>query len=501
MSLINFVGNGTVTVNTQSNINTVGTLSNLTVNGISNIGPIANFIITGGNSGEALLTYGNGALYWGAGGGGSGATGATGATGVQGATGATGATGFGATGATGATGPTGSTGATGVGATGATGTIGPIGSTGATGPIGSTGSTGPIGSTGSTGPIGSTGSTGPIGSTGSTGPIGSTGATGPIGSTGATGPAGSTGATGTAIANGTSSITIPAINGNINVTVNGLANIAQFTSNGLYLNISNLEITGGNNGYYLQTDGTGNLTWAAGTGSGAGTAAGANTQIQYTDGAGNFQASAGFTFDSTQNVLNVPGSAISNSFITSGIIPNVDWTGNTTTLDVDILSGTNIINFTTFDYVANNANGNANCNATFNFRGNANISLANLMNVGDTVSVNFTQRASAKIYDVGSGNNRYYAYRLSLTGFKVDGTTINITDYNSLSSNISQTIQEGYPGSSFLYMQGNIFITGPTGNVNVAPTYYEYRTTTFNITKLTSTPNWLITYNINMSDP
>ena len=97
-------------------------------NTTTNLGPIGNVVITGGSAGEALLTYGNGTLYWGPGGGGGGATGATGVAGP-----------------TGLTGPTGPTGATGIGSTGLTGPTGP---TGLTGPTGPTGSTGPVGATG-----------------------------------------------------------------------------------------------------------------------------------------------------------------------------------------------------------------------------------------------------------------------------------------------------------------------------------------------------------------
>jgi len=73
--------------------------------------------------------------------------------------------------------------------------------------------------------------------------------------------------------------------------------------------VGNVKITGGNNAYYLQTDGTGNLSWVVGAGNvtGNGTAAGANTQIQFTDGAGNFLAAAGFTFDNASNTFSAPG--------------------------------------------------------------------------------------------------------------------------------------------------------------------------------------------------
>ena len=86
----------------------------------------------------------------------------------------------------------------------------------------------------------------------------------------------------------------------------GTANIANIGT--FYIDVANLHISGGTNGYVLQTDGTGNLTWTAQTGGGGGngTPGGANTQIQYNN-AGNFGATPGFTFDSTANVLAVPG--------------------------------------------------------------------------------------------------------------------------------------------------------------------------------------------------
>jgi len=98
----------------------------------------------------------------------------------------------------------------------------------------------------------------------------------------------------------------------------GAAN-TQVTANGnvRFQNIGNLKINGGSNAYFLQTDGTGNLTWAPGTSnvSGSGTSAGANTQIQISDGSGNFTSGPGFTFDNVSNVLTVPGNAYASNFI------------------------------------------------------------------------------------------------------------------------------------------------------------------------------------------
>jgi len=81
-------------------------------------------------------------------------------------------------------------------------------------------------------------------------------------------------------------------------------------------NVANLTILGGVNGYFLQTDGTGNLTWSVGGSGGNGSPGGTNTQVQFND-AGAFGGTIGFTFNSTTNTLSVPTFTSSN--ITSNI--------------------------------------------------------------------------------------------------------------------------------------------------------------------------------------
>jgi hypothetical protein len=96
---------GNITTESQPNITTVGSLIGLTVNGVTNLGPVSNVIITGGVSGYVLTTDSFGSLTWQPP---SGATGATGPIGATGATGPQGATGpLGATGATGLQGASG----------------------------------------------------------------------------------------------------------------------------------------------------------------------------------------------------------------------------------------------------------------------------------------------------------------------------------------------------------------------------------------------------------
>ena len=301
---------------------------------------------------------------------GPGATGATGPVGITGSTGATGLTG--PTGSTGPIGQQGSTGAT--GQTGSTGSTGPIGSTGSTGPIGATGSTGPLGSTGATGLTGATGDrylttsgssltlatgaqtllvgsglsyspgqqiiisndsthymTGIVvvynnnspgvgfgtlnvnitttvgsgtytswqvnlnataGATGATGFNGATGATGPLGLTGATGPSGGpTGATGATGPQGD-----PGSPGGATGPT-GATGVAGPTGPQGVL---------GSTGATGETGATG-ATGATGV---MPTIGGANTSIQYSNGApGGFTGDANLTWDYALNILSVVGTA------------------------------------------------------------------------------------------------------------------------------------------------------------------------------------------------
>lgn len=95
-----------------ANVDSVIT-GNLVANKIVNLGIVSNVSIEGGSSGYVLTTDGNGNLSWSNSPGTPGSTGATGPAGPNGATGATGVQG-----PSGATGPAG---ATGIGSTGATG--------------------------------------------------------------------------------------------------------------------------------------------------------------------------------------------------------------------------------------------------------------------------------------------------------------------------------------------------------------------------------------------
>ena len=90
-------------------------------------------------------------------------------------------------------------------------------------------------------------------------------------------------------------------------------------------NIANVHIYQGTNGQFLQTDGTGNLSWVSGGGSGNGVVGGSNTQVQFND-AGIFGGNSAFTFNKTSGNLAVP-----TILATTANISNVIITGNSIT--------------------------------------------------------------------------------------------------------------------------------------------------------------------------
>ena len=111
---------------------------------------------------------------------------------------------------------------------------------------------------------------------------------------------------------GTGRLTVPSIKSNTTANFVGASSVNLG-------NVGNLKISGGLNGYVLQTDGSGNLSWTAGGGGGNGTAGGSNTQVQYNNN-GDFGADAYFTYNNVTHTVQVGGNLIANSFqIGSGV--------------------------------------------------------------------------------------------------------------------------------------------------------------------------------------
>ena len=125
-----------------------------------------------------------------------------------------------------------------------------------------------------------------------------------------------------------------------NGTITATGNISFTGANVSLGDISNLHILGGTSGYFVTTDGAGNLSWGATTGGGGTSVSGSNTQIQFNDG-GSLGANANLTFNKTSKILSVDrtvqinganlGSNVSNIYIGGGSanqILKTDGSGN-----------------------------------------------------------------------------------------------------------------------------------------------------------------------------
>jgi hypothetical protein len=183
------------------------------------------------------------------------------------------------------------------------------------------------------------------------------------------------------------------ISGNINainLDVSGVANIPT---------VNDIRIGGGLNGYYLVTDGTGNLSWVSGGGSGSGVVAGSNTQIQYNN-AGSFGSTAGFTFNSATNLLSTPGAVTATgniqgaNLVTGGVlsvtgnanIGNIGASGLITS--TGNLNAGNIITAGVVSATGNITSGNLVTGGVISVTGNANV--GNLGTAVITASGNIT---------------------------------------------------------------------------------------------------------------
>jgi hypothetical protein len=258
-----------------------------------------------------------------------------------------------------------------------------------------------------------------------------------------------------------------------NFSITGLTDVTYANGNLTLGNVSNVKITGGTNGYVLQTDGSGNLTWTAQTGGGGGNGVpgGSNTQIQYND-SGAFGGNVGFTFNEVTGNVAIPG--------------NIIVTGN---------SNAGNMNATTFTGQLNgNATGSA---ATVTTNAQPNItSLGTLssLSVAGTTSI---QQAKEKVLISGSGatgninidllNQAVYYYNSNSTSnFSIlvrgnSTTTLNSIVNTGESITFSLAVKNGTPGyyANLFYIDGYLtsplYVGGtPTNGTNNATDVYTY---------------------------
>ena len=278
---------------------------------------------------------------------------------------------------------------------------------------------------------------------------------------------------------------IPVINENGVATLNGLQ-VSGLSNLG---SVGNVIILGGDNGYFLQTDGEGRLTWAPGGngGGGNGSPGGANTQVQFND-EGNFGGDAGFTYNSVTNVLSVSGNIVANNFTGSGNITIATITANgNVTANFFVGNGSQLTGI-----AANSAN-------FANFAGNVTTAAQpNITSLGTLTSLSVTGNVSAN-YFLGNGAlltgiaNSNYAPLANFANFAGNvtlssqpnitslGTLINVSvSGNANVGNLKANLVTGnlIPATSNIYTLGNttnrwkdIYLAGNSiylGNVTLA---------------------------------
>ena len=202
-----------------------------------------------------------------------------------------------------------------------------------------------------------------------------------------------------------------------NGTITALGNISFTGANVSLGSVSNLHITGGTAGYFITTDGAGNLSWGAASGGGGTSASGSNTQIQFNDG-GVLGAVANLAFDKTSNTLTVDraihinganlGSNVSNVYIGGGSsnqILKTDGSGNLTWIAQPV----------------------------------ATITVDNFTGDGTTVAFTLSTTPTSKNFTVVNYNG---AFQLR-EAYTVSGTTITFSDAPASGSKVEVTTTSG----------------------------------------------------------
>ncbi|CAB4153415.1 hypothetical protein UFOVP623_29 [uncultured Caudovirales phage] len=226
---------------------------------------------------------------------------------------------------------------------------------------------------------------------------------------------------------------------NSNGAFAGIPGVTYASGNLSLGTVSNVKLTGGTNGQYLQTDGTGNLAWGTPSGNGGGNTSpgGSNTQVQYNNNSA-FGGTTTFTFNNTTNTLSVTNIVASGAGLTNlpaanivGAIANANYAGNSNNSNYAI--NANYANFagTAFSVSASNITGqvaNATVAGTVYTNAQPNItSLGTLTSLSvagtssiqqaiekvtlDTVAAiatfNFDVLTSAILYKTNSGSTNY----------------------------------------------------------------------------------------------
>lgn len=231
--------------------------------------------------------------------------------------------------------------------------------------------------------------------------------------------------------------------------------------------VENLHIEGGLNGYVLQTDGAGNLSWTAQTGNGGGNGSpgGSNMQVQFND-AGLFGGDAGFYYDKDTNMLTVNFYEGDGSNLSNITYANITGIGNVSAINLDgnaqhVLYGNGVFAGLSAGATANYAN----------YAGNViGAAQPNITSVGTLTSLDVATTIQTQNL---SANGNIGADGLAVTGNSIFNGPVTISSIGNLSSfsnvnftsspNVSMTV-------SNLHISGGLngYVLSTDGNGNLA---------------------------------
>jgi hypothetical protein len=237
---------------------------------------------------------------------------------------------------------------------------------------------------------------------------------------------------------------------------------------GGYINfgeVANVKILGGTSGYVLQTDGTGNLSWAAGGGGGGGggTPGGANTQIQFNN-AGSFGGSSGLTYNVANSTLSVTGNIVAgniksdNFYYSNGVAISFGYSNTNVASYLPTYAGT--VGTGAANFVGTNTTLSGNANVTGNIAG------GNLSTSGRLTVSGISNLGAVGNITITGGSSGYYLQTNGSGGL----SWASIPSGNGIANGTSNITIPAVNGNVVVYSAGNntANITG-TG-VNVAGT-------------------------------
>ena len=256
------------------------------------------------------------------------------------------------------------------------------------------------------------------------------------------------------------------------------------TATALNANIANVSISGGSSGYYLQTNGSGTLTWAAG-GGGGGTPGGSTTQVQFND-AGSFGGNTGFTFDKTTGIFTAPylagnGNGLSNiqGANVSGAVGLATYAGT-----ANAVAGANVTGAVSYATTANSVAG-ANVSGTVSSATTAGTvttaSQPNITSVGTLTSLTVNGNISANnanitgnivptsnnTYSLGSASSYWKDAFIGPGSLYINGVKVLEESSNAIviTADLNQTVRVTSSGSGDIQLQttgsGVVAVKGP----------------------------------------